>query len=1090
MWSAFMNGSGTHGGGGAGGGYVPSQGWEFVPCSGMDRADRGRGKSRSPARRISSPPTVFSHIYDSQRDGGDAAAQLEVLRGPMWPGLEPQQQQQQQQHTRLKKKFEDLKKRHVQDKEEWMREKESLLREVADIQGGENRRILLELKSVLEEVQVEVKREEEKRSELQLQYTRDRCAWELEKAELKCRIAQLEARECAGFLGGGGGVHSAAAGSGSGSAAALRGAPRQNGETSTLRREREEQRRLLADTHSTAMDLRCRLEINERGWMREKAELLQRFDLERKEWESQLEDMQRKIETLYCDVRTNREVKGGGRPDDGGDGVHGLGVHGLGVRSASAGSSLLSDSEPDASFSGAPQKNVSNGHENNVRVRPEEKPLWAEPNHGDKKKNTTALNAALKEIARVSEELCSYQDEIRKKSADKRNRSESLCLSEGSEPASGRDGTRLQVDEEEAPCDLGQIYDELRALERENWIASLTKSTWRADFAEAESHGDAKTSPGSLWDIDAADGPPVPPRSSSWTLSSPTDTELHIPESPVMMARACHSPCAHIDKKCSSSPSIVRKFEAMLQENEGKVLIDGVVASRLAPPASSDSVSKGCCHARWSCDASKFTNKLSAYGTVQKSFSEVNILTAAKGSRSDYCPRNPELQIPQLVTELPLDLLLSSLETPPAGCDLQGSRRNITLEQKTAEFNRTLFQAEMGRGVEQSDGCAATDADSPGSQPAFSPTGAPLEIIQPGEATFQPLCADVASPLSTSNSRIPPPEVQSGQTGSGAEGQEVGMKRGIPPELPSEQPQTMTAMTSQSPARHCEVEHRGQTASGPPSRKAQPRAAAEVLFSEPVLPGWSAGGSDFFENENPRGAKPQPARAGVSVQQQPSVENKHGQKTPPAHQTQPRLAPVLPPSQPDSSSRTGPRAMSEHPWKALTLAAYPRPEGSRSNYGAVERILRNYESAARAQQNQSRPNGTDCRPDTGAGPAAEEDAPEPDAPGIDPMRHAQTATHTQLSGAVAELHLTEEEKTGVTSASSSSSSFSSSSAQKNFSRPARPARRRLPSRWAGRSPTSSSVSSSSPSASSSFALHKHGSSFSYSHAFHIETVII
>lgn len=58
-------------------------------------------------------------------------------------------------------------------------------------QGGENRRILLDLKTVLEEVQAEVKKEEEKRSDLQLQYTRDRCAWELEKAELKCRIAQV-----------------------------------------------------------------------------------------------------------------------------------------------------------------------------------------------------------------------------------------------------------------------------------------------------------------------------------------------------------------------------------------------------------------------------------------------------------------------------------------------------------------------------------------------------------------------------------------------------------------------------------------------------------------------------------------------------------------------------------------------------------------------------------------------------------------------------------------------------------------------------------------------------------------------------------
>lgn len=50
---------------------------------------------------------------------------------------------------------------------------------------------MLDLKTLLEEVQSEVKREESKRGELQLQYTKDQCTWELEKAELKCRIAQV-----------------------------------------------------------------------------------------------------------------------------------------------------------------------------------------------------------------------------------------------------------------------------------------------------------------------------------------------------------------------------------------------------------------------------------------------------------------------------------------------------------------------------------------------------------------------------------------------------------------------------------------------------------------------------------------------------------------------------------------------------------------------------------------------------------------------------------------------------------------------------------------------------------------------------------
>lgn len=102
----------------------------------------------------------------------------------------------------------------------------------------------------------------------------------------------MEARERAELVSGG---VQLAAGPGS---VASRSNQEQHGETSMLRREREEQRRLLADTHSTAMDLRCRLEHNERDWSREKAELLERFDVERREWESQLKDMQKKIEEV------------------------------------------------------------------------------------------------------------------------------------------------------------------------------------------------------------------------------------------------------------------------------------------------------------------------------------------------------------------------------------------------------------------------------------------------------------------------------------------------------------------------------------------------------------------------------------------------------------------------------------------------------------------------------------------------------------------------------------------------------------------------------------------------------------------------
>ncbi|GLD47460.1 protein SOGA3a isoform X1 [Lates japonicus] len=616
-------------------------------------------------------------------------------------------------------------------------------------------------------------------------------------------VEELEAREGTGLVIGG--VQSAL---GPGSVAS-QSTREQHSETSTLRR--EGRRRILADTHSTAMDLRYRLEHNERDWLREKAELLERFDVERREWESQLKDMQR----------------------------------------------------------------------------------------SDKKKNTTALNAALKEIARVSEELCSYQDEIRKKSGDKRNRSESLCLTEESEMTFGHDKTRLEVDE--APCDLSQIYNDLRALERENWITLSPNNTWRANRAQSEScrasaaadpdsYRDTQTSPGILSEMDTA-APPIPPRTSSWNLSTPThpDTELHIPESPMTTVRKCHSPCVLLDRKCSS-PSIVRKFEAMLQENEGKVFIDGVIASCSVPTNSNCNM--GCCHNRWSCDASKFS----------------------------------------------------------------------------------------------------------------------------------------------SNSTIQSPEVQPRQMRCGLEGQEP-----------------------------------GQNVEGSSSK-----------------------------NENPHGAKPQPARVGVLLQPLPA-ESKQRQMTQPGHQAQPKHA-SIPPSQSDSS-RHGPRMMNDHPWKPLTLAAYPRPEGSRSNYGALERILKNYESAARAQQSQNQQSETASSPNLSV--RQEETVTELDMLDMDPLplpptlRHTQTShtsqihtTHAQLSShtamGVKEMQLTVQEN--------EESSVSSFSVQKNFSRPARPANRRLPSRWASRSPSSSSSTSSSPSTTPvmppSFPLQKHTSSFTYSHAFHIETVII
>ncbi|CAL9705411.1 unnamed protein product [Knipowitschia caucasica] len=1091
MWSAFMNGSGLQAGGGAGG--VPSQGWEFVPCS---RMDRGKAKHRNPLKRISSPPTVFSQIYEQQfqASGAEHGAAQSELRGQMWPGPEPQQQ-----HARLKKKFEELKKRHTEDKEEWIREKESLLREVANIQGGENRRILLDLKSVLEEVQVEVKREEEKRSELQLQYTRDRCSWELEKAELKRRIAQLESRAGSRLVTGG--VQSVA-GLGAGG---IQRSPQKYLDDS-LCREREEQKRILADTHTTAMDLRYRLEHNERDWLREKADLLERFDVERREWECQLKDMQRKIEELYCEVRTKRE---------------GVGVDirknydetepRLSRCSSSTGSSLLSSSSQSEQrstlcshfgsnnkpsrdgqshltagfltnthaqvqaiyeeavrsrrganteeldnilFHGCAESHIPTAKENENVQNPRENPLWTDQKYGsEKKRNTTALNAALKEIARVSEELCSYQEEIRQKSGENRSHPEQRDL--------GLRNINSRPDVVE-PCDLSEIYDELRALEREHWTLSPENTwrphsgpgaSWKTSLSSPENHQET-LSAGTCLEIDSA-APPIPPRSSSWNLSPQQDTDLNMPECPMTTARKCHSPCVVVDRKCTS-PSIVRKFEAMLQENEGKVLIDGTVSSCSVPANQNCNVS--CCHSRWSCDASKLTNKVPSYGTVQKSFSEVNIVTAAKKMGPDYTLTGANFKSqevhpkPQSVIERPV--LLSSLDMPSTSSVLQSSRRNITLEQKTAEFNRCLFQAGMGREVEEQE---TSDLTPLLCQQVLLTSAASGEELLTREALLQQHYSelptrcfavepDLTQSLSISHIMKQSPEPPA-QNRCYSRDQPI-----------SKEQETHDLLSKEKHA--AQWEHNTQHAQRPEvklRRRAQSKEATDAHTSERLTSDNMSLSVSSSSSESDHEEEPQ-SRAAVT--QQSFAENKQ--------KLQPKHAPL-----PSDCWRTGLRMMNEHPWKPLTLAAYPRPEGSRSNYGAVERILKNYENAAKSM---NQPN-----PDVSVSEKSEPELDMLDMDSVPTLFIRETlprsaSTHKVLE--MKEIQLTVQRN-------QESSTTSQVLKPKSFSRPACPANRRRPSRWAPLS--TSSPSSSKPAAPPTFSLQKH-SSFSHSHAFHIESL--
>ncbi|XP_078071853.1 microtubule cross-linking factor 1 isoform X2 [Mustelus asterias] len=152
-------------------------------------------------------------------------------------------------------------------------------------QAKENRRILIALKSILEEFGTELSDEEKRRYELQQQYANEKAAWEMEYTEQKCQLAQLEE------LGG--------------KPSSKKGPvdPKE-----VFKREREEHRKLLADSHGQVMDLHWQLQHTEKNWKLEKVELLDRFERERREWEWQMKELQSKLEQALNEICETKDT--------------------------------------------------------------------------------------------------------------------------------------------------------------------------------------------------------------------------------------------------------------------------------------------------------------------------------------------------------------------------------------------------------------------------------------------------------------------------------------------------------------------------------------------------------------------------------------------------------------------------------------------------------------------------------------------------------------------------------------------------------------------------------------------------------------
>ncbi|XP_074068110.1 microtubule cross-linking factor 2 isoform X2 [Macrotis lagotis] len=134
---------------------------------------------------------------------------------------------------------------------------------------------LADMKIILKELCRELREERRGMNELQQQFAKAKSAWEMEKTELKCHLAQLELKP--------------------GKGVGERTLPDWK---AILKREREEHQHLLAESYSAVMDLTKQLQISEKNWDQQKIELMDRFKDEKQQAEQQVKELQNKISQL------------------------------------------------------------------------------------------------------------------------------------------------------------------------------------------------------------------------------------------------------------------------------------------------------------------------------------------------------------------------------------------------------------------------------------------------------------------------------------------------------------------------------------------------------------------------------------------------------------------------------------------------------------------------------------------------------------------------------------------------------------------------------------------------------------------------
>uniref|UniRef100_A0A8C6G732 RIKEN cDNA 9330159F19 gene n=1 Tax=Mus spicilegus TaxID=10103 RepID=A0A8C6G732_MUSSI len=457
----------------------------------------------------------------------------------------------------------------------------------------------------------------------------------------------------------------------------------------------------VADTHTVATDLHEQRGSTEANRHKEKMELLDQFDKERKEWESQWKIMQKKIEELCQEVKLQRKMNMNEyskvidlcRDQDKMEFPQNhLNSGQCELRVLNYRDDPEKEKKTERNFlgeesQGSPKQNIHTETKvefwNPLATDRKACETWAGENTSKESKDfSVALNTALEELAKVSEELCTFQEEIQKRSNHRRMKSD---------PVLQEMPKAIPVPPQDHLISKGQGILPTN-LEKEMQKKNLS-CAYGLQSNSMNNCGIGTTG------LQRGETPPTPPpRSTSRNLSSSYSEQAQ----ERLKEHLYHRWVAReIQDKTDSNPHFLLR-QSPLFPQEGKSLKDSTMFSSWTPEVKIDRNLPGNKDTGlnlWSCDT--------ILGT-RESFSRPSQKTSFTSSGAKF-----EKVFPDNPTKLHLDLhvkndfLPSVAQRDPVriyNCNFEPTPRNEKLAAKIDEFNRTVFRTDRScQAIQQSE---------------------------------------------------------------------------------------------------------------------------------------------------------------------------------------------------------------------------------------------------------------------------------------------------------------------------------------------------------------------------------------------------